>query len=326
MRFAVYGTGGIGGYFGGRLAQAGEEVAFVARGAHLDAMRADGLVVESVRGDFTVRPVTATDDPADIGPVDVVVVAVKTWQLPDVAAAMAPLLRPDTIVLPFQNGVEASDLLAEVVGRERVLLGAARIFAFIDGPGRIRHLGGPASLAFGEMDGGTSARVERLRDVMERAGIAVERPADMRVALWEKLLFVVSLGGVGAVARVPVGVLRSVPETRAMLREAMGEIAAVARASGVALSDDTVERALAAVDAQPASATTSLQRDLATGRRSELDAWNGAVVRLGAAVGVPTPLHRFMYGALLPTELEARATRTNVELIAGDLRDPVSRR
>jgi len=251
---------------------------------------------------------------------------VKTWQLSDVAEAMAPLLGPDTIVLPFQNGVEASDLLAATVGRERVLLGAARIFAFIDGPGRIRHLGGPASLAFGEMDGGTSARVERLRDVMERAGIAVERPADMRVALWEKLLFVVSLGGVGAVARVPVGVLRSVPETRALLREAMDEIAAVARASGVMLSDDAVERALAAVDAQPASATTSLQRDLAAGRRSELDAWNGAVVRLGAAAGVPTPLHRFMYGALLPTELDARSARTNVELIAGDLRDPVSRR
>jgi len=141
MRFAAFGTGGIGGYFGGRLAQAGEEVAFIARGAHLEAMRAHGLVVESVRGDFTVRPVTATDDPADVGPVDVVLVAVKTWQLPDVARDMAPLLGPDTLVVPFQNGVEATDVLAASLGRERVLLGAARIFAFIDGPGRIRHLG-----------------------------------------------------------------------------------------------------------------------------------------------------------------------------------------
>ena len=325
MRFAVFGTGGIGGYFGGRLARAGEEVAFVARGAHLDALRAHGLRVESVRGDFTVDPVTATDDPATIGPVDVVLVAVKTWQLDDVARAMAPLLGPDTLVVPFQNGVEASDQLAAAVGRERVLLGTARIFSFIDGPGRIRHLGGPAALAFGEMDGGSSARVERLRTVMERAGIVVDRPADMRVELWEKLLFVASLGGVGSVARVPVGGLRSVPETRALLRQAMEEVAAVARARGVPVSAGSVDRALGFVDAQTAEATTSLQRDLAAGRRSELDAWSGAVVRLGAAAGVATPAHQFMYAALLPTELGARDARTNVELMSGDLRESGSR-
>ncbi|AHG92332.1 2-dehydropantoate 2-reductase (plasmid) [Gemmatirosa kalamazoonensis] len=306
MRFAVVGVGGIGGYFGGRLALAGEDVAFVARGAHLAALRERGLAVESVRGDFALPSVMATDDPVAVGPVDVVLVGVKTWQLGDVAATMGPMLGPETVVIPFQNGVEAADVLGATVGRQRVLLGTARIFSFIDGPGRIRHLGGPASLAFGETDGGSSPRVERIRAAMERAGITVERPADMRVELWEKFLFVVSLGGVGAVARVPVGVLRAVPETRALLRRAMTEIGEVARASGVTLPGDAIDRAMTFVDAQPAGATTSLQRDLADGRPSELEAWNGAVVRLGARAGVATPLHEFLYHALLPTELRSR--------------------
>ena len=224
MRIAIFGAGGVGGYFGGRLARAGEDVVFIARGEHLRAMRRDGLRVQSVAGDFTVRPVRATDDPAEVGPVDAVLVATKTWQVPEVSRAMAPLLGPETVVVTLQNGVEAHAQAAEIVGRERVLPGVARIFSRVGGPGLVVHGGGPASITFGEWDGGPGARVERLRDALAAAGVAVETPDDVLADLWAKFIFVVPMGGVGALARAPVGVLRAMPETRRLLEEAMGEI------------------------------------------------------------------------------------------------------
>jgi 2-dehydropantoate 2-reductase len=306
MRVAIFGSGGIGGYYGGRLAQGGTEVSFVARGAHLEAMRRNGLEVESVRGSFRLQPVQATGDPAEIGPVDVVIVAVKTWQLREAATAIRPLLGPDTAVLTLQNGVEAPSVAAEIVGRERVIPGLVRIFSSLGAPGCIRHVGGPASITFAELDNAPSARVARLREAFRAADVAVDVPGDIQVALWEKFLFVVPMGGLGAASRAPIGILRSVPETRRLLVEAMGEIAAVARARGIGLSADVVERTLAFVDAQPEAGTSSLQRDIAAGRPSELEAWTGAVVRLGAEVGTPTPINRVLYHALLPLERRAR--------------------
>ncbi|HEX2189961.1 MAG TPA: 2-dehydropantoate 2-reductase [Longimicrobiaceae bacterium] len=307
MRIAVFGTGGIGGYFGGRLAKAGLPVVFVARGEHLRALRREGLHVESVAGDFTVRPVHATDDAAAAGAADFVLLAVKSWQVHEAARALLPSLGPDTAVVTLQNGVEAPWQLAEVVGRERVLPGTVRVFSQVAGPGHVRHGGGPGSIAFGEWDGRESGRVRRLRDAFAGAGVPVETPDDVQAALWRKFLFVVPMGGIGAVARAPVGVLRSMPGTRRLLEEAMREILAVARARGVALPADGVEETMAFVDAQPAAGTSSLQRDLAAGRRSELDAWVGAVVRFGEQAGVDVPVHRFVHACLLP--LEARARR-----------------
>ncbi len=306
MRIAVYGSGGVGGFFGGRLARTEARVSFIARGEHLRALRQGGLHVESVRGDFAVRPVHATDDPAEVGEVDVVLLAVKAWQVREAAEAMRPMLGPDTAVVTLQNGVEAPLRVAEVVGRARVLPGLVRIFSHVAAPGRVRDVGGPASIAFAEWDGGPSGRVERLREALARAGVAVEVPEDVHAALWSKFLFVVPMGGVGAVSRAPVGVLRSLPGTRRMLEEAMGEVREVALARGVRLPADVVERTLAFVDTLPAEGTSSLQRDLAAGRRSELDDWNGAVVRLGGEAGVDTPLNRFIRDALLPLELRAR--------------------
>jgi 2-dehydropantoate 2-reductase len=306
MRIAIIGAGGVGGYFGGRLARAGNDVSFVARGEHLAAMRRDGLRVRSVAGDFTVHPVRATDRPAEVGPTDAVLVATKTWQVEEACRAAAPLLGPDTVVVTLQNGVEAPAQAAEAVGRERVLPGVARIFSRVEAPGVVVHGGGPASVTFGEWDGPPTARVERLRAVLEAAGVAAVTPDDVQADLWAKFLFVVPMGGVGALARAPVGVLRAVPETRRLLEEAMAEIRAVARARGIGLPDDVVARTMGFVDAQPAEGTTSLQRDIAGGRPSELEAWCGAVVRLGAAAGVATPLHRVMYHALLPLERRAR--------------------
>jgi 2-dehydropantoate 2-reductase len=269
-------------------------------------MLADGLQVESVLGDFSVYPVRATDDPAQVGPVDAVLVAVKTWHLNETAQAMRPLLGPETFVVPFLNGVEATSDLAAAVGAERVLIGMVRLISFISAPGHIRNVGGPASVAFGEPDNHPSERVERLRAAFARAGVTVEAPDDIRSALWEKFLFVASLGGLGAVTRAPVGVLRTVPETRAMLERAMREILAVARANHIQLEDEVIPRTLAFVDGLPATGTASLQRDIADGRPSELNWWSGAVVRLGQQAGVPTPVHEFICHSLLPQELAAR--------------------
>jgi 2-dehydropantoate 2-reductase len=306
MRIAVFGTGGAAGYFGARLADAGEEVTFIARGDHLRALQEHGLQVESIFGDVLVQPARATNDPSQVGPVDTVILGVKTWQVTESAEAMRPLVGPETVVLPLQNGVEASQQLADVLGREHVLGGLATIISYIVGPGRLRHEGGPTTIAFAELDDRPSDRVEGLRDVFERAGVAATVPASIQAALWQKLLFVSSFGGVGAVSRAPAGVMRRLPETRRMLVSAMHEVRAVALARGIPIGEEQVVAAMATIDSLPESGTMSLQRDILAGRPSELEAWNGAVVRQGLEADVAVPTHSFIYQALLPQELRAR--------------------
>lgn len=307
MKLAVFGTGGAGGYFGGRLAQAGIDVAFIARGAHLEALRANGLRVDSLLGDFAVSPVTATDNPAEVGPVDFVLLGVKTWQVAAAAQALRPLLGPETAVVPLQNGVEAAGQVAAVIGREHVLGGLARILSFIAGPGHIRHAGTDPYLAFNELDNCPSPRVERLRQAAaSAAGMTVEVPADIHAALWAKYLFVTPVGAVGAITRAPAGVFRQLPETRAVLEQAMREILAVAQARGIALTEAAVAEALTIVDGLPPHGTASMQRDILDGKPSELEAQSGAVVRLGAAAGVPVPVNALIYQCLRPQDLRAR--------------------
>jgi 2-dehydropantoate 2-reductase len=306
MRIAVFGTGGAAGYFGARLAEAGEEVFFVARGDHLRAIQEHGLHVESVLGDVSVRPAMATDSPSKIGPVDAVILGVKTWQVPDSAEAMRPLIGPETVVLPIQNGVEASQQLADVLGPEHVLGGLAAIISYIAAPGRLRHEGGPTTIALAELDNRPSERVERLRAVIERAGISVTVPPNIQSALWSKLLAVSAFGGVGAITRAPAGVIRRLPETRQMMDSAMREVQKVASGLDIPVSDDQIKTVWANIDSLPDSATMSLQRDISAGRPSELDAWNGAVVRFGRAASVPVPTHTLIYHALLPQERRAR--------------------
>ncbi|MCJ7775219.1 MAG: 2-dehydropantoate 2-reductase [Desulfobulbaceae bacterium] len=306
MRIAVFGAGGAGGYFGGRLAQAGEEVVFIARGEHLQALRTHGLRVDSVKGDFVLQSVQVTDDPGQVGVVDVVLLGVKAWQVPEVVQVMGPLIGPDTFVVPLQNGVEAAAQLAAVLGAQHVLGGLAKIISFKVGPGHIRHAGAEPYVAFGELDNRLSERAERLRQAFRRAGVTVDIPPDIQAALWEKFLFIVPWGGVGAVTRAPIGVLRTVPEARQMLEQAMHEILTVALARNIALPENVIGKTMAFVDRLPPDGTASLQRDLVEGKPSELASWNGAVVRLGQEVGVATPLHAFIYHSLLPLELRAR--------------------
>ncbi len=309
LTFAVFGTGAVGGYFGGRLAEAGQDVRFLARGRHLAAIREQGLRVTSVDGDFLITPARVSDDPAELGQVDVVLVGVKAWQVPQAAEAMRPLIGEDTFVVPLQNGVEAPDQLAAALGAPRVLGGLCRVLAFLDGPGHIRHTGVTPYIAFGEMNGSGSARVEALREGFARTrGVTVEVPPDIRVAMWSKFLFITALSGVGALTRLPIGAFRSQPETRELLGDAMKEIQTIALTNGIALPADTAERTLSYVDTLPAEGTASMQRDVMQGRPSELEAQVGAVVRLGERLGVPVPAHRRIYQALLPLELRARSS------------------
>ena len=307
MPITIFGTGAVGAYFGGRLAEAGEDVAFVARGDHLRAIRERGLRVTSIAGDFTIHPARASDDPAALGPADVILVAVKAWQVAEAAAGMRPLLGPDTFVVPLLNGVEAPDQLAEALGPDRVLGGLCRIVAWIEAPGHIRHAGVDPWIGFGELSGGTSERAQRLGAAFARTrGVTAQVLPDVRAELWRKLMFIAAMSGVGAVTRAPIGVVRGRPETRRLLERAVQEIHAVAAASGVTLPPSAVAETLAYIDSLPDEATASMQRDILAGRPSELDAQSGAVARLAARAGVEAPVHDFLWRSLLPLELRAR--------------------
>jgi len=307
MRIAVFGAGGVGGYFGGRLAQAGEDAVFIARGDHLKAILKHGLRVDSVKGDFLVKPVQATDDPAQVGIVDVVLVCVKAWQVPDAAQALRPMVGPQTFVVPLQNGVEAPSQLAAVLGQEHVLGGLCGLITFVLEPGRICHAGADPSIRFRELDNRPSERVEELRQAFDRAsGLTVEVPPDIRVALWQKFLFINAWSGMGAVTRAPIGVFRSQPGTRQMLEQMVSEIYNVGRAQNIALSDEAIEKTMEFIDTLPPDGTASMQRDIMNGKPSELEAQNGAVVRMGQQVRVETSINAFIYHSLLPMEMRAR--------------------
>jgi 2-dehydropantoate 2-reductase len=305
MRIAVVGVGGVGGYFGAKLAQAGEEVTFIARGANLLALRETGLLVESADGDMLIQPATATEHPETVGPVDIVLLAVKGWRVPEAIAAMRPLMGPDTLAVPLLNGVAAPDQLAAVYGQERVAGGLCGLFGMVVAPGHIRNTMAQPFITFGMLDNTPNerlGRLERLREAFERAGVKATIASDIRAALWEKLLFVGPFGGVGAVTRAPVGVFRALPETRALLEGAMAEIIEVARAQGAVLAKDAMAKALAMIDGAPGESTASMQRDILAGRPSELESQIGVVVRMAREANVPAPVHAMLYASLLPQE------------------------
>lgn len=306
MRFAVFGVGGVGGYFGGRLAQSGEEVVFIARGDHLQALRTNGLRVQSLKGDFVVNPVQAVDNPNDVGQVDIVILGVKSWQVPEAAETIRPLIGSRTAVLTLQNGVEAPQQIAQILGKEHVLGGVCRIIAAIEAPGQIRHAGGEPYIGFNEWDNRVSDRVTSLHQALTRAEIKSEIVPDIQVALWMKFLFITPWSGIGAVTRSSVGVWRRPPETRALVTACLEEIVSIAQSQNIALPEDAVDTTWAMYDRIVASGLASMQRDVMAGRPSELEAQIGAVVRLGQQAGIATPAHNFIYGSLLPLESVAR--------------------
>jgi 2-dehydropantoate 2-reductase len=317
MKIVVFGTGGVGGYFGARLAQADEDVTFIARGEHLGTIREKGLRIESILGNFAIQPVKAGDNPGKIGPVDLVILGVKAWQVPDAAEAIKPLIGAQTIVLPLQNGVSAPSQLETVLGSEHILAGLCRISVMVAAPGVIRHIAIPPMIAFGELDAQASQRVESLRQVFAHCqGLTVEVPPDINVALWEKFIFIVAIGGLGAATRQPMGIFRSLPETRRLLLAVLEEVTLVGRAKGVALANDAVNRTLDLIDRNPPATLASMQNDIMDGRPSELEYQTGAVVRMGREVGVQTPVNEFLYAILLPMEINAQRSKSGSSGVA----------
>jgi 2-dehydropantoate 2-reductase len=310
VRIAVMGAGGVGGYFGGRLAEAGHQVTFIARGRNLDKIRTDGLRITAPETDTTIGSVGAADDPASAGEADVVLVAVKSWQVPEVAASLKPLLAEHTVVLPLENGVEAPGRLATALGAQHVFGGVCVIISYLAEPGHVHHVGGTPSIQLGPIEPGLPDSIRRtaaeLREALTGAGVECTDSPDIHRAMWRKFLLITSYGGVGAVTGQPVGVTRQLTETRELIEEAMNEVSAVARARGVGLDAEDVRSMMRQVDAFAPESTASMQRDLAAGRPSELNDQNGAVVRLGAQSGVDTPVHRFIHTCLLPAENQAR--------------------
>ena len=298
MRIVVFGTGGVGGFFGGRLAQAGEEVTFIARGEHLRAIKANGLKVDSSIGDFVIYPAKATDNVDEVGETDLVILGVKAWQVPEAARAIKPLVGPATTVMPLQNGVDAVPQLVAELGSDNVIGGLCRIVSFVVEPGHIRHAGFTPTIIIGELDNRRTERVTKIEQVLKHAGLDTTIAADIQVALWTKFLFIASFSGVGALANAPAGVLRSDPKWRAQMLSAMEEIYALAHAREVKLPSDSVDKVMAAVDGLPEDTTSSMQRDIAAGKPSELESQNGAVVRMARESGVEVPTNTLIYQTL----------------------------
>jgi len=298
MKIAVIGAGGVGGYFGARLAASGQDVWFVARGRHLEAMRSSGLQVFSGNGDVLVRPVQASADPNQVGVVDLVMIAVKLWSTREALEQARPMVGPDTAVVSFQNGVIAVDEVIAAYGRERTLGGVANIAAVIEQPGVIRHTGTMALLQFGELDGRVSPRVQALQAACEKAGIQCKAAPDIQKAIWEKYVFLVAASSMTALTRLPLGPIREDPDTRALMAQVMSEVAAVGRAKGVALDADLTDRQLQRLDGLPREMVASMLGDLERGNRLELPWLAGGVVKMGRELAVPTPANGFVYAAL----------------------------
>jgi 2-dehydropantoate 2-reductase len=298
MKIAIIGAGGVGGFFGARLQQAGADVHFVARGAHLAALRADGLTIESPLGDIHLPRVNATSDPADIGMADIVWLSVKLWDMEAAIRSMRPLMGPDTGIISFQNGVQKDDILREAFGDRAVMGGVAYIATNIDRPGVIKHTGTMQRLIFGEYDGRRSARAQALLDAALRGGINAELSDDVRKAIWEKFVFLVGLSGSTTTMRQTIGPIRSNPRSRRLLSELMRETVAVGRALGVALPADFADQRLAFVDGLPDQMTSSMHHDLKAGKRLEVSWLSGSVAQLGERTGVPTPMNRAVWDIL----------------------------
>jgi len=307
MRVLIVGAGGVGGYFGAKLARAGVPVTLLARGAHLAAIQRDGLRVRSAIDGESVATVTAVADVAGLPPADVVLFCVKSFDTETAASAIRPAIGPETAVVSLQNGVDNEETLERVLGPGHAVGGVAYVFATIESPGVIAHRFA-GHLVFGELDGRPSARLEGVRAAFEKAGVRAEVSADIRRALWLKYVMISAQAGMTALTRAPIGVVRAVPESRLMYRRIAEELAALAAASGVVLGADVVDNVMKAADGLAAEAYSSLHHDLTQGRRLELETLHGHAVRLGERLGVPTPMVFAVYAALKP-HLDGRPAR-----------------
>ena len=307
MNILIYGIGGVGGYFGGKLTKTNHNITFIARGAHLEAIQKNGLQVSSFKGDFTAVPDLATDDLNKIPTPDLVILGVKSWQIPETIEALKLYVKPETLFLPLQNGAANAEKILEVLPDAQVLGGLCRIVAFKDGPGKIKHPHFEPSITFGELDGSLTERAKTIDLLFKGVEITSNLVEDIQVEIWKKFLFICTISGLGGLVRVPMGKIRSSDYLFQMMRDTSQEIFNVAKAKGIGLTEKHIDSVFEAIQNQGADVTASTQRDIMEGKPSELDNFNGYIVREGKRLGVPVPVNELIYECLKPMEKEARS-------------------
>jgi len=308
MKILIYGIGGVGGFIGGKLAQTQHQVTFIARGDHLKAIQKNGLTIESITGNFTVRPHYATDDLSTIDIPDLIIFAVKSWQLEKVAKDILQYTNDTTVFLPLQNGANNTEILNTVLPKQQVLSGLCRMISFIKSPGMISNPDIPPTFIFGEQDNTRTSRVESILGLFTEAGLNAQIPENIQVAIWQKFLFITTVSAIGGLTRASIGIMRESPYIKDLMLKTAQEVAAVAKAKGIPLPNDTIDKAFAAIARQAPNTTASTQRDLMEGKPSELDNFNGFIVKEGKKLGVPTPVNEMIYELLLPQENKARGS------------------
>ena len=305
MKIAIIGTGGVGGYFGGKLAKAGYDVTFLARGEHLKAIQQNGLTVKSIKGDFKVDSVKATDRIDTIGLVDLLILGVKAWQVKDISYVLKTIIHKDTVVLPLQNGVLAVDELKESIKKENIIGGLCRIISKIDSPGVINHFGIEPTIVFGELDNSKTERLYKIKTVFDSAGIKAVISDDIIADLWKKFI-AICVSGLLAVTKTTYGELRDLKETRQLMIELLSEIYNLSQKIGVKIESDFLDKTVSFIDSFPYDSTSSLARDVWEGKPSEIEYQNGTVVKLALKYGIDIPVNRFVYNCILPMDLKAR--------------------
>ncbi|MCU4162837.1 ketopantoate reductase family protein [Carboxylicivirga caseinilyticus] len=310
MHIAIIGTGGVGGYFGAKLAQAGNKVTFVARGEHLKAIQDNGLIVRSIDGDFRVEDIKATDKILDIKNPDLIITAVKAWQIKEVREDINKIIHSDTMILPLQNGVLAAEELCEVINPSHVLNGLCRIISKIEAPGVINHFGVRPEIVFGEMDKPDSKRMKGLSESFDKAGINYKASRDIEADVWKKFISI-CVSALLAVTKTTYGEMCELKETRQMMINLLNEVYDLSQKKGVNIKPDFIDKTVSFIDSFPYKSTSSLTRDVWEGKPSEIEYQNGTVVKLAQKYGIDVPVNRFVYNCILPMELKARGLGLN---------------
>lgn len=310
MNIVIYGSGGVGGYFGARLAQAKNNVTFIARGKHLEAIQKNGLQLISPKGDYLVFPANATADIAEVTDIDLILVCVKTWQLEAAAKEIKQVLNEKIMIISLLNGVNNTEVLGTIIDKKHLLGGLCKVVSKIDGYGIINHLSFEPTIVFGELNNEKTKRAFLLEKVFLNAGITTKLTEYIQTEIWSKFLFISTISGIGALTRAPLGEIIASPQLKKMMRQIAEEILAVAKAKGIYLSETIVEKQFKMIESQPYNTTSSLQRDMMERKPSELEAQNGAIVKMGIELGIPTPINAFIYHCLLPQENKARSPLT----------------
>ena len=308
MKILVYGAGGVGGYFGARLAESGNKVSFIARGEHMRAIKESGLQLESINGDITVHPELVTNDNNEVGTPDLILLGVKSWQLSEVASELKKIISKDTIVLPLQNGADNYEKLTEILPKENVLAGLCFIVSYIENPGKIKHASFEPRIVFGEADNSQSERISIISNLFSEARIDFLNPENIQLEIWKKFLFICTISGIGGLTRVSIDKIRNSAYLLDLMKQTSGEIRSVANAKGIPLNDEHIEKAFQIIENQPQGTTASTQRDIMEGKPSEIENFNGYIVTEGERLGIKTPVNKMIYECLKPMEEQARKT------------------